>query len=61
MTRAEIEIKKRVLLTEYESTVYAMLGNKKVLGLPDYMVEDLKELRDKTEELRELEKQKLED
>ena len=56
MTKIEMDIKKKVLLTDYESTVYAMLQNKKVLGLPDYMVEDLKKLRDQTLEIREMEK-----
>jgi len=56
MTRAEIEVEKRVLLVGYESTVYAMLQNSKVLGLPDYMIEDLEKLRKQTEEIRKIEK-----
>lgn len=60
MKRAEIEVEKRVLLAGYESTVHAMLENNKVLGLPDYMVEDLKKLRNQTEKIRKMEKEELE-
>ena len=52
----KMNINKEMLLTDYESTVYAMLQNKEALGLPNYMVEDLKKLREKTEEIREMEK-----
>ena len=56
MTKMEMDIKKKVLLRDYENTVHAMLQNKKVLELPDFMVEDLKKLRDATEEIQRLEK-----
>ena len=56
MTKTKMAISKEALLMDYESTVYAMIRNKEALGLPDFMVEDLRKLREKTEEIREMEK-----
>ena len=56
MTKQEMDIKKRVLLALYENSVHAILKDKKALELPDYILQDLKKLRNKTEEIRQMEK-----